>query len=131
MNDKGQWRRKPDLIFQYGYFYAQQIIIFQIGLIFATTAPLVTFAGVVFFAVRHFVDSYLIIIVHRKEMDSKHQMYKEIIMFVIIALTIYQSCMLAYFYFNDCSYQSIIMGIALAITLMILITNIEEVYDPI
>jgi len=58
-------------------------------------------------------------------------MFKEIVMFVIIALAIYQLCMLLYFYFNDCSYQSIIMGVILAITLMILITNIEEVYDPV
>jgi len=64
-------------------------------------------------------------------MESKHIMFKEMIMFVLITLVIYQSCMLAYFYFNDCSYQSIIMGVLLAITMMVLITNIEEVYDPI
>lgn len=39
--------------------------------------------------------------------------------------------MLGYFYFNDCQYQSILMGIMLAVTLMVLITSIEEAYNPI
>jgi hypothetical protein len=81
--------------------------------------------------VRHFVDSYLILVVHRKEMESKLRIFNEIVMVAIVSLCIYQSVMLAYFYLNDCSYQSAIMGILLAITIMVLIMNIEEVYDPI
>ncbi len=55
--------------------------------------------------------------------------FQEIVTFAIVSLIMYQSCMLAYFYYNDCTYQSAIMGCLLAITLLILIMNIEELND--
>jgi len=45
MNDSQQWRRKPEYIFQYGYFYSQMMTIFTISILFSSTAPMVIFSG--------------------------------------------------------------------------------------
>ena len=55
-NDSAPWRRHEDLVFQYGFFYAQMMTVFSISLFFSSTVPLVTIAGCFFFFMRHLVD---------------------------------------------------------------------------
>jgi hypothetical protein len=79
MNDSQHWRRKPEYVFQYGYFYSQMMTIFTISMLFSSTAPLVTFVGCVFFLIRNGVDSYTLLTVHRKEIESKLSIFHKIL----------------------------------------------------
>ena len=79
MNDSQPWRRKPDFVFQYGYFYSQMMTIFTTSMLFASTAPLVPFAGCIFFLFRHVIDGYLFLTIHRKEIESKLSMFDKIL----------------------------------------------------
>ena len=64
------WQRREKDIFQYGFFYAQMITIYCIVMIFSSTVPLVTFAGLFFFVCRHSVDFICLLTVHGLELDS-------------------------------------------------------------
>lgn len=56
INDSDPWRRKENFCFQYGYFYAQMIVVFAIAIMFSSTVPLVTIAACLFLGLRHVVD---------------------------------------------------------------------------
>lgn len=71
MNDQFAWRRRPENSFQYGYFYAQMVVVFAIVLIFSSTAPIITIAGALFYLLRHVTDSFNIMTFHRIEMESR------------------------------------------------------------
>jgi hypothetical protein len=64
------WHRREKDIFQFGFFYAQMITIYSIVMIFSSTVPLVSFAGLFFFVCRYPVDFISLLTVHRLEMDS-------------------------------------------------------------
>lgn len=79
MNDSHAWRRKPEFVFQYGYFYSQMLTIFTISMLYSSTGPLVIFVGCAFFVMRNLVDSYTLIAVHRKEIESKLSIFHKIL----------------------------------------------------
>lgn len=106
MNDSQPWRRKPDYVFQYGYFFSQMVTIFTISMLFSSTAPLVTFGGCAFFIIRNLVDSYTLLSIHRKEIESKLSIFHKILCCCLFSLLSYQLFMLGYFYLNDLSYQT-------------------------
>jgi hypothetical protein len=70
INDSEPWRRREFQVFPFGYFYSQMITVFTIVLVFSTTVPLVTFAGLFYFSVRHIVDSFNLLTVHMNEINS-------------------------------------------------------------
>ena len=69
-SDSAPWRRQENLCFPYGYFYAQIITAFAIGLFFSSTVPLVTIASFMFIYMRHKVDCLNLLTYYRKEIDS-------------------------------------------------------------
>lgn len=70
INNGKQWHRRETDIFQFGYFYAQMLTIFSIGLVFSSTIPLICLVCWFFFSLRHVVDFVILLTVHRNEMDS-------------------------------------------------------------
>jgi hypothetical protein len=68
--DQEPWLRKEQNTFQFGYFYAQMMTVFAICIFFSSTVPLITVACLLFAAVRHSVDSLMLITVYRREIDS-------------------------------------------------------------
>jgi hypothetical protein len=74
LNDSQPWRRNPGDTFQYGFFYAQMVTVYAIIIVFSTTIPLVAVAGVFFLSIRHVVDSFNLLTVHRKEIESTSEM---------------------------------------------------------
>lgn len=67
-------------MFLYGYYYALSLIIFTITLVFASTVPMISICGFMFFAMRHVIDSYNLLTVNRREIDSSSQMFQRILL---------------------------------------------------
>ena len=99
-NTTKSWRRKPEYVFQYGYFYSQMATIFTIVVLFSSTAPIIAFLGAFYYFVRHTVDAHLLMSVHKKEIDSGVSLFKNIIPVLLFSLICYQMWMILYFYLN-------------------------------
>ena len=130
LNDNFPWRRKSESSFQYGYFYAQQITIFAIVIIFSSTVPIITLAGVLFISFRHLVDSFNILTVHRKEVESKSSIFKNIIFSAQIILLLYQCCMLAFFSSYSFAIESFCVVLILGFTIIAVLVMNREFFDP-
>eukprot|EP00357_Protocruzia_adherens_P016895 CAMPEP_0115016764 /NCGR_PEP_ID=MMETSP0216-20121206/27668_1 /TAXON_ID=223996 /ORGANISM="Protocruzia adherens, Strain Boccale" /LENGTH=723 /DNA_ID=CAMNT_0002387357 /DNA_START=291 /DNA_END=2462 /DNA_ORIENTATION=- len=94
---KEPWRRNEIDVFQYGYFYAQMLTAFLIALSFSSTIPLVIPAGAFFFIMRHIVDGYNLLIVHKREIQSSLEMIRKILIMTCCCALFYQIGMLGFF----------------------------------
>ena len=130
MNGSQQWRRKPVHIFQYGYFYSQMMTIFTISMLYSSTSPLVAFVGCIFFLLRNIVDSYNLLTVHKKEIESKLSIFHKILPCLLFSLLAFQLFILGYFYLNDLTYQTGIISLIVVFTLIAITINIEQLFDP-
>jgi hypothetical protein len=74
MNSGKHWIREEKDIFQYGFFYAQMMVIYSIVLVFSSMIPFISISGVYFFLAKHFVDFLNILTVHKIEMDSSGEL---------------------------------------------------------
>lgn len=95
------WRRRPDMSFQYGYFYSQIATVFTIVILFSSTAPIIALVGAGFYIIRNIIDAHLLMSVHKKEIDSGVKFFQRIISWLLFSLICYQLCMIVYFYLND------------------------------
>jgi hypothetical protein len=68
------------MVFLYGYYYAQELAIFSIVIVFASRIPVISVCGFLFFAMRHVMDSYNLLTVNRKEIDSSTKMFQKILL---------------------------------------------------
>eukprot|EP00742_Colponemidia_sp_Colp-10_P008534 GILJ01009248.1.p1 GENE.GILJ01009248.1~~GILJ01009248.1.p1 ORF type:complete len:943 (-),score=102.35 GILJ01009248.1:123-2888(-) len=98
LQDAEPWQRVEGDIFQYGYFYAQFIAMFSITLTFSSTIPLVVPAGILFVVVRHMVDTYNLLFVHKKEMESDGGLIQRVLKFMMASTCLYQLAMVGFFY---------------------------------
>jgi magnesium-transporting ATPase (P-type) len=86
------------MVFLYGFYYAQQLAIFSIVIVFASFVPIISVTGFIFFAMRHIVDSYNLLTVNRKEIDSSSQMFQKILLTSQFAILLLQLCLACYFW---------------------------------
>ena len=68
------------MVFLYGYYYAQHLIILSVVIVFSTTVPMISIAGFVFFGLRHLIDSFNLLTVNRKEIDSSSNMFRKVLL---------------------------------------------------
>ena len=80
INDSFPWRRREGMVFLYGFYYAQELAIFTIIIVFASFVPIISLTGFLFFGFRHLIDSYNLLTVNRKEIDSSRQMFQKILL---------------------------------------------------
>ena len=129
MSDSMPWRRPPYLTFQYGYFYAQMMTIFAITLIFSSTVPIITLVGALYIFIKHSVDSFNILTMHRKEMESKSEMLDYILITGQIILILYQSAILVFFSIHEMNLQSFLVIMTIIMTIVVLIRTKEDVFE--
>ncbi|CAI2384011.1 unnamed protein product [Moneuplotes crassus] len=115
-----EWRRKPEYVFQYGYFYSQMVTIFTIVILFSSTAPLIAALGAIYYVIRNCIDGHLLISVHKKEIDSGIELFNSIIPCLLFSLICYQAFMLIYFYLNAQIVPTYIISIMVFLTLIFL-----------
>lgn len=70
-------RKTEDIIFPYGLFYAQELVVIGIGIVFqysldscSATIPFLSLAVIFYLLLRHFSDAHQLIIWHKHELDS-------------------------------------------------------------
>ena len=96
LNDMQPWRRREGMVFLYGYYYAQELAIFSIVLVFASHIPVISICGFLFFATRHLLDSYNLLTVNRKEIDSSTKMFQKILLAAQGGIVMLQLCTIGY-----------------------------------
>lgn len=88
INDNAPWRKKSANMFPFGAMYAKALTTLLIILILGTTAPIISLAGVIFFFIHHIVDSFNLLTVHLKEIESSSlladKMYSYSLFFIIL-----------------------------------------------
>jgi len=70
IQDEEKWRKQDFFIFQYGYFAAQMVTIFFIMMVFSTTIPLILLVGLVYLFIKHIIEAFNLLVVHKDEIDS-------------------------------------------------------------
>ena len=98
-------------------------------LVFASTVPLVGFAGVLFFCMRHVVDSYNLLTNNRKEIDSSSKVFQKILLHIQFAILLLQLCMIAYMATNAYRSCACFLGVVLAITLLLVALTNKSLFD--
>ena len=99
-HDSQAWRRKEGMVFLYGFYYSQHLIIVTIVLIFSTTVPMISAAGLLFFGLRHIIDSFNLLTIYRKEIDSVSNLFRKVLLYFQFGLIMLQLCMIAFLYVN-------------------------------
>jgi len=89
------------MVFLYGFYYAQELAIFTIIIVFASFVPLISLTGFLFFGLRHLIDAYNLLTVNRKEIDSSRQMFQKILLTSQLAILLLQGCLISYFWVNN------------------------------
>jgi len=98
--------------------------------VFSSIIPVITLAGLLYFFIKHIIDSFNILTFHRKEMESKASVFKNIIFSAQICLILFQSCMLAYFSSNSFIGEAFCIALILCVTLIIFCLVNQEVFEP-
>ena len=111
LNDREPWRKSDNDIFPFGFYYAQMITTIAIVTIFSSTIPLVTVSGIFFFLVRHFVDGYNLLTVHKKEIESSQGLVTRVLFALHCCVLLYQLAMIGFFMIHGRYYESIAVGL--------------------
>lgn len=74
MNSGKHWIREEKDIFQFGFFYAQMMVMYSIVMVFSSMVPFISVAGVYFFCSRNLIDFNSLLTVHKIEIDSSGEM---------------------------------------------------------
>ena len=98
MNDHAAWRRSEAYVFYYGYYYAVEICIYAIVIVYASTVPLVAIAGMLYFMLRHLVDGLNLLTFNKKEIDSSSSLFSKIIVLFQCSILLLQLVMMSYLY---------------------------------
>jgi len=76
------------------------ITIFAIVMLFSSVAPLVTFAGTIFFLIRHCIDAFNLLTFYLKETESSGRIATQLINWTIGLIFLYEICMMCFFAYN-------------------------------
>lgn len=129
MHDSQAWRRKENMVFLYGYYYAQHLIILAMVMVFSTTVPMITIAGFLFFGMRHLVDSYNLLTVNRKEIDSSSNMFRKVLLNFQFGILLAQLCMISYMFSNSYLSCASFLGVLFFITFVVVLLTNKNLFD--
>ena len=107
------WMKDEVDNFQYGYFYAINIVFLIIVLVFSTTVPAISVSGLIYFFLRGVSDSWDLITCHRKEMDSNGKIIDRIISVCCFGGILFELLIITYYSVSQLKYNVIIMVLIL------------------
>ena len=87
-------------------------------------------AGFLFIFLRHLVDGFNIMTTHRKEMESKSAVFKNIMFTAQLCLMIYQLSMLAFFTSNGFGAEAFCVTMIVAITVIFFCIFNKDMFTP-
>lgn len=91
------WHRNEGDCFLFGYFYSQLMVFYTICLVFATTMPIISLAGLYLFTFRHCSDFISFLMVHHKEIDSNGKLINQILNKAYVPVLLYHLFMISVF----------------------------------
>jgi len=91
LNDSEPWRRHQGYVFMYGYFSACVLIIFSIVIVFAPSVPMVSIVAIPYFVLKHAVDCFNLLTVHKKEIESTGGLFHRLLLLVQLPLYLLQT----------------------------------------
>ena len=98
-------------------------------MIFASTVPMIAFAGVLFFGLRHVCDAYNLLTVNRKEIDSSCKMFQKILLNFQFAILLLQLSMIAYFSLLSHLPAACFLGVTFLISTLVVILTNKSLFD--
>ncbi|CDW80986.1 transmembrane protein 63c [Stylonychia lemnae] len=129
INDAQVWRRREFMVFQYGFYYAQHLVIFAIILVFASTVPMTAVGGILFFGMRHIIDSYNLLTLNRKEIDSSCKVFQKILLHIQFAILLLQLCLMSFLYQKDFLSCACFMALIFAISSIVVFLTNKSLFD--
>ncbi|TNV72133.1 hypothetical protein FGO68_gene12942 [Halteria grandinella] len=127
--DSAPWRRKEELCFQYGFFYAQMMTVFAIAILFSSTVPFVTLAACLFYGIRHLVDCLQLLTFFRREVDSSGRLISTVTNTALLTVILYQLCMMAFFIIKKRPSEAAVTCLIMVASTFYTVIGYEEVYD--
>ncbi|EAR92029.2 transmembrane protein, putative (macronuclear) [Tetrahymena thermophila SB210] len=118
-NDDESYLRTGDEVFQYGYFYSQMLMVLSIVLQFMLSSGWVLGSGYLYFFLRHCLDSYLLLTIHTREIESSGLMVNSALRYAMIGVFLFQIQFLIDFYLKQDWYQMVIAGILIMFSFII------------
>ena len=118
------------MVFLYGFYYAQHLAIFSIVIVFASFVPIISITGCLFFCLRHIIDSYNLLTVNRKEIDSSNKMFQKILLTSQIAVLMLQMCMFSYMIMNGYYSCAGLLGTVFIVSCGVIYTTNQPLMDP-
>ena len=106
LNRHDKWRRHESQVFQFGYFYALNLVCFGIVMTFCSTVPLVIPAGFWFFVLKHHVDAHNLLTVHGREIESQGSLARSACNYAVLFVIFYQVSMIGFFSINLMTIQA-------------------------
>lgn len=129
LNRHDKWRRHESQVFQYGYFYALNLVCFGIVMTFCSTVPLVIPAGFWFFVLKHHVDAHNLLTVHGREIESQGSLARSACNYAILFVIFYQVSMIGFFSINLMTIQAFMVFLLLLGSVFFAISNAGELFD--
>ncbi|KAL4480069.1 hypothetical protein ABPG74_020585 [Tetrahymena malaccensis] len=118
-NDDESYLRTGDEVFQYGYFYSQMLMVLSIVLQFMLSSGWVLGSGYLYFFLRHCLDSYLLLTIHTREIESSGLMVNSALRYAMIGVFLFQIQFLIDFYLKQDWYQMVIAGMLIMFSFII------------
>lgn len=87
--------------FLYGYASAYMLLIILIGFVFFFSTSWILISVVIYLSIRHALDCYCLLVVHKKEMESSGYFANFLLIYSVYVVMIFQVIMLFYFYLQD------------------------------
>ncbi|KAL4509182.1 hypothetical protein ABPG72_018113 [Tetrahymena utriculariae] len=118
-NDDESYLRTGDEVFQYGYFYSQMLMVLSIVLQFMLSSGWVLGSGYLYFFLRHCLDSYLLLTIHTREIESSGLMVNSTLRYAMIGVFLFQIQFLIDFYLKQDWYQMVVAGMLIVFSFII------------
>ena len=99
-------------------------------MVFATFVPIISIAGFVFLGMRHIVDSYNLLTVNRKEIDSSTKMFQNILFTSALGILLLQLCMLSFLAVNGYLSCASLLTLVFLISFGVVILTNKPLLDP-
>jgi hypothetical protein len=129
LNRHDKWRRHESQVFQFGYFYALNLVCFGIVMTFCSTVPLVIPAGFWFFVLKHHVDAHNLLTVHGREIESQGSLARNACNYAVLFVIFYQVSMIGFFSINLMTIQAFVVFLLLLGSVFYAISNSGRLLD--
>lgn len=90
---------------------------------------MITIGGLLFFGMRHIIDSYNLLTVNRKEINSSSGMFRKILITFQLAVILLQLCLISYLSINGYLSCAALLALTFFISCLVIILTNKSLFD--